>query len=125
MNFSIVKEARMSGEIFSLNNEAFRHFAVAGSILIFKMLFMGPLTGKQRFKNKSFVNAEDAGKKNVNRNEDVERVRRSHRNDLENVLPFLSIGLLYLTTRPDATVASYHFYTFTAARFAFCFSLSY
>jgi len=106
----------MSYEIFTLENEAFKHFAIASSILVFKMLAMAPFTARYRFGTKTFSNPEDNGKKSVGKNEDVERVRRSHRNDLENILPYLSIGLLYLATKPDPTTAAYHFYTFTAAR---------
>lgn len=32
--------------------------------------------------------------------EDVERVRRALLNDLENVIPFLLVGLLYVLTKP-------------------------
>lgn len=35
----------------------------------------------------------------------VERVRRAHRNDLENILPFFAIGLLYTLTNPSAFLA--------------------
>lgn len=37
--------------------------------------------------------------------EDVERVRRAHRNDLENCLPFMAIAFLYTFTNPDAFIA--------------------
>lgn len=37
--------------------------------------------------------------------EDVERVRRAHRNDLENILPFFAVGLLYILINPDAFIA--------------------
>ncbi|KAH8403568.1 hypothetical protein KR009_008575 [Drosophila setifemur] len=35
----------------------------------------------------------------------VERVRRAHRNDLENILPFFAIGFLYVLTNPSAGLA--------------------
>lgn len=33
--------------------------------------------------------------------EDVERVRRAHRNDLENILPWFFMTLIWLTTGPS------------------------
>lgn len=36
---------------------------------------------------------------------DVERVRRAHRNDLENILPFFIAGLFYVLTNPEAFIA--------------------
>ncbi|KAH9488134.1 Microsomal glutathione S-transferase 1 [Bulinus truncatus] len=47
----------------------------------------------------------------------VERVRRCHRNDLENILPFVLLGLLYLATDPDPNIASIILRIFTASRF--------
>lgn len=35
----------------------------------------------------------------------VERVRRAHLNDLENVIPFLLAGLFYILTNPAAGLA--------------------
>lgn len=36
----------------------------------------------------------------VKESENVERVRRAHRNDLENLLPFLVIGFIFVLTEP-------------------------
>jgi len=41
---------------------------------------------------------------------------RCHRNDLENVLPFVLIGLLYVLTSPSVTVATWHFRAFGCFR---------
>lgn len=41
----------------------------------------------------------------VKTDEDVERCRRAHRNDLENVIPFLIIGLFFVLTEPHVGVA--------------------
>ena len=48
--------------------------------------------------------------------EDVERVRRAHLNDIENVFPFFFLGGLYLTTNPAAHIAKNLFRIFAAAR---------
>lgn len=37
--------------------------------------------------------------------EDVERVRRAHRNDMENILPFFAVGLIYVLISPDPFIA--------------------
>ena len=50
------------------------------------------------------------------KNENVERVRRAHLNDLENVLIFLALSLFFVGTNPDYDLAWYHFVSFTAAR---------
>ena len=48
--------------------------------------------------------------------DNIERVRRAHRNDLENVLPFFGVGLLYLLTRPSLGAARVYFIGFLVAR---------
>lgn len=49
-------------------------------------------------------------------NEDVERVRRAHRNDLENILPFFVVGLFYILTNPTESVAINLFRAFAMSR---------
>jgi glutathione S-transferase len=49
-------------------------------------------------------------------NQAVERVRRAHQNDLENIVPFFVLAPLYLTTGPQAPLANNLFRVFTAAR---------
>lgn len=48
----------------------------------------------------------------------VERVRRAHRNDLENIVPFFVIGLLYTLTNPSAFLAINLFRAVGIARIA-------
>ena len=47
---------------------------------------------------------------------DVERVRRNHLNDIENIVPFVIIGLLYVSINPSPTAALWHFRTFFFSR---------
>merc|ERR1712130_985288 len=49
-------------------------------------------------------------------NEDVERVRRAHLNDMENILPFFCLGLLYIFTNPALSTAVLVFRIFAACR---------
>ena len=51
--------------------------------------------------------------------DDIERIRRAHMNDMENIYPFLVIGLLFAALSSDEDkYTSLHFYIFTFFRFA-------
>ncbi|VVC94192.1 microsomal glutathione S-transferase 1 [Leptidea sinapis] len=99
---------------------AVRSFVVYSSVLGLKVLAMSFLTARQRFRKKVFANEEDAktDKKSVVKYDDpdVERVRRAHLNDLENIPVFWVLGALYLTTGPSAAVATTLFRAYTAGR---------
>lgn len=43
----------------------------------------------------------------IKKDEDVERVRRAHLNDLENIPAFLIIALFYVMSEPQADVGSW------------------
>jgi len=50
--------------------------------------------------------------------EQIERIRRAHRNDLEEVLPFLIVGLLVAVSHAlSYPVAAWLFILFTVARY--------
>ncbi|XP_072309441.1 microsomal glutathione S-transferase 1-like [Eucyclogobius newberryi] len=108
-----------------MEDEVFRSFLKYGAIVTVKLLLMGPLTAYYRFTRKAFENVEDAAvhsskpddkKRLVRKDEDVERARRCHQNDLENIVPFVLIGLMYSLTGPDPSWALLHFRVFTASR---------
>jgi len=46
----------------------------------------------------------------------VERVRRNHLNDLENIPAFLFLALLYVATQPSPWAALLHFRLFAGSR---------
>ncbi|XP_050583459.1 microsomal glutathione S-transferase 1-like [Bombus affinis] len=101
--------------------ELFKIFAFWGSILALKLLAMAPLTARYRFKNLAFANIEDTktlkGSK-VNTNDpEVERVRRAHLNDLENILIWYIVTFAWLTTGPSTWLASMLIRAFVIARF--------
>ncbi|KAL5005497.1 hypothetical protein ScPMuIL_018953 [Solemya velum] len=108
----------------SFDNKVFAQFALYATVVLLKTIFLGPSTVVCRFVKKAFANQEDTklatskGKTlAVNLSDpDVERVRRCHQNDIENVVPFVLIGLLYVLVGPSATVAVYHFRVFAASR---------
>ncbi|XP_017490323.1 PREDICTED: microsomal glutathione S-transferase 1-like [Rhagoletis zephyria] len=56
----------------------------------------------------TFINPEDILDKRIKvkyDDPDVERCRRAHRNDLESILPFFVIGLLYVLINPSPKLA--------------------
>jgi len=113
--------AKFSYQLLDVNNPVFASFAVWASILILKTLFMSLLTAFYRFKNKVFANPEDlqSPKLKVRFNDDdVERVRRGHRNDLENILPYLIAGLLYVLSNPSVFLATTLFKVAAISRIA-------
>ncbi|XP_026727358.1 prostaglandin E synthase-like [Trichoplusia ni] len=105
----------------SLQDPVVQSYMVYSAILAIKMFAVTFLTAKVRTSKKVFANEEDA--KNYNgqvklNDPDVERVRRAHLNDLENIPAFWVLGALYLTTGPSAFLATMLFRLFTAGRIA-------
>ena len=70
-----------------------------------------------------FANPEDiaSGGTVAYADSDVERVRRAHQNDLENIPLFLLATHFYLTTNPSTAVATNLIRAFTCLRFAHTF----
>ncbi|KAK7504480.1 hypothetical protein BaRGS_00004346 [Batillaria attramentaria] len=115
----------MAGEsALSLDNPVFRAFVTYATVVVVKTMLMSVVTAFHRFKNMAFANPEDSagfkdkegGRLRPVSNDMVERVRRCHLNDLENVIPFVLIGLLYVTTSPNLSTAVLHFRLFAGAR---------
>ena len=85
-----------------LSNPVFRAFALSSSLLLFKMMGMSWLTVYRMMKvNGGFRAPEDNNKTVLNPNptgdqtkpvEYVERVRRIHQNDIENIPVFIFTG---------------------------------
>lgn len=107
-----------------MDNEVLMAFTSYATIILAKMMFLSSATAFQRLTNKVFANPEDCAgfgkgenaKKFLRTDEKVERVRRAHLNDLENIVPFLGIGLLYSLSGPDLSTALIHFRIFVGAR---------
>ena len=80
-----------------LQDQAVRLYTVCASILVIKMLATGYLTALLRNLRGVYVSPEDyafRGKQPGPPDEQIERIRRAHRNDLETILPFLAIAFL-------------------------------
>ncbi|EDV99801.1 GH12207 [Drosophila grimshawi] len=108
-------------ELLTLSNPVFKSYTFWAGVLVIKMLAMSLLTAMQRFKTKTFANQEDLMSPKLKVKFDdpnVERVRRAHRNDLENILPFFIVGLLYTLTNPSAFLAINLFRAVGIARIA-------
>ncbi|XP_016952954.1 microsomal glutathione S-transferase 1 isoform X2 [Drosophila biarmipes] len=107
------------GDMFNLDNPVFCCYLFWATVLVVKMLLMSLLTAVQRFRYKIFPNQEDLFFKNLEVQFDdphVERVRRAHRNDMENILPYFIMSLIYISTNPNATVACNLFRVASVAR---------
>ncbi|KAM4611184.1 microsomal glutathione S-transferase 1 [Discoglossus pictus] len=106
------------------DSEVFRAFATYATIVLVKMMLMSVMTAYFRITRKVFANREDAAvhakggdvKRFLKTDEDVERVRRCHLNDIENIVPFIGIGLVYALTNPDLFTALLHFRVFAGSR---------
>lgn len=110
----------------SLQNPVFAAYALAAALMILKVASMSWLTVARMAKaNGGFRNPEDLQKTPFNPkpdpnqldpNPDVDRIRRIHGNDLENVPFFLVAGLLFVLTDPSLLLARVLFGAYVATR---------
>merc|ERR1712098_999643 len=91
----------------NVDKEVFAAYAFYAGVVTVKMVAMSFLTARQRFATGTFISSEDATRPGMKTgvNENVERVRRAHQNDIENIIPFLFLGLLYVFTNPAYATA--------------------
>ncbi|KAF5270797.1 hypothetical protein FQR65_LT05416 [Abscondita terminalis] len=112
-------------KLLSFENPVLCGYLTYSSILVVKMMMMSVLTGRQRKKHGVVGSPEDVvffkDKKIQESHPDVDRVRRAHLNDLENIPIFFLAGLGYLLTDPCPTMALNVFRAFTLARVAHTF----
>ncbi|UCF76780.1 MAG: MAPEG family protein [Betaproteobacteria bacterium] len=110
----------------TLQNPVFATYAIAAALMILKMMGQGWMTVYRMLKISSgWASPEDlqAGLINRNphaaqleRNDYVDRSRRIHRNDLENIPAFLACGLLFVLADPSLLLAQILMYGFVATR---------
>jgi uncharacterized MAPEG superfamily protein len=97
-------------------------FAMVCALLVLKAQVLGAATAARRGKLKLFLNEEDAlwlgGEQARPDAETVDRIFRSHRNDLENLLPFFIGGTLYIAAKGPVVVGVLYFTVFLMARVA-------
>jgi len=104
-----------------IDEQLLQSFAFYSAILLFKMISMSGLTAINRIRRKIFANPEDAaafgGDKVVFSDPVVERIRRCHMNDMENIFLFILLALFYSLTGPSYVAAVWIFRIFTISRF--------
>jgi glutathione S-transferase len=111
----------------SLQNPLFATYAIAASLMILKAVAMSWLTVVRMMQAKGgFRSPEDLRKtplnpapnaKQLEPDERVERIRRIHLNDLENLPFFLAAGFLYVLTSPPLLLAQVLLYGYVVSRF--------
>jgi glutathione S-transferase len=112
--------------LYSTQNPVFLAYAIMASIMILKIMGQGWMTVYRMTKIESgFLNPEDLLPGRINRrprpeqldlNDYVDRSRRIHRNDLENIPAFLVAGLLLVAVNPPYSLAVTLMATFVIAR---------
>jgi len=100
--------------------------AFYAGILLLKLLVMPALVSRTRLCKKVFANPEDkafvlssekAGEVSIKHtDQDIERLRRAHLNDLEQIIPFLFLAFLYCFSNAEACCAKALFQLFTVSR---------
>ncbi len=110
----------------SLSNPLFATYVIAAAIMIIKVKAMSWLTVARMMQIKGgFRSPEDAKRSPLNpiadpsqvdKNEHVERIRRIHLNDLENVPFFLAAGFLFILTNPSLLLAQVLLYGYVITR---------
>ena len=110
----------------SLQNPLFATYAIAATLMILKAVSMSWLTVVRMMKARSgFRSPEDLKKTPLNPaphagqlapDERVDRIRRIHLNDLENLPFFLAAGFLYVLTQPPLLLAQLLLYGYVASR---------
>ena len=112
----------------SFANPVFATYAVAASLMVLKAAAMAWLTVLRMMQiGGGYAAPEDARRTPLNLNprpgqtepdERVERIRRIHRNDLENLPFFFMAGGLYVLTAPPLWLAQWLFYGYVVSRLA-------
>jgi glutathione S-transferase len=103
-----------------LADPVYHLLAVVSVLLVFKMMLVGTWTSVIRIRRNVYATPEDYAFRGISpapgADADIERTRRAHRNDLENVLPFLAVAPFYAMTHPAPTEARIFFWGFFVGR---------
>lgn len=110
----------------TMENPVFVTYMIAASLMILKIMGQGWMTVYRMIASDSgLVSPEDLQPGPINQNpraeqleinDYVDRSRRMHRNDLENIPAFLACGLLFVIAGPSELLASSVLYLFVGAR---------
>ena len=115
-------------EFVGFENPVFATYAIAASLMVLKVMGQGWMTVYRMLKsNSGLASPEDLQVGLINKNPDpsqlevndyVDRSRRMHRNDLENIPAFWIAGLLFVLADPSLLISQLLLYGFVAARAA-------
>jgi len=114
--------------LLTLENPVFETYVIAAALMVLKIMGQGWMTVYRMLKsNSGLASPEDVQKGLINKspsaaqlevNDYVDRSRRMHRNDLENIPAFLAAGLLFVVVDPALWLAQGLMYGFVLARLA-------
>jgi uncharacterized MAPEG superfamily protein len=114
--------------LLSTENPVFVTYMIAGAIMVLKIMGQGWMTVYRMLKsNSGLASPEDLQVGLINKdphpeqlelNDYVDRSRRMHRNDLENIPAFLACGVLFVAAGPSILLANILLYGFVGARLA-------
>ncbi len=109
-----------------LADPLFKTYAIAASIMVLKMALQGWMTVYRMTKAKGgYRNPEDTKRSPLNPNPSpdqilpndyVERSRRMHGNDTENIPLFLVVGFLFVVAQPSLLAAQLVLYGYVVTR---------
>lgn len=112
--------------LYTLENPIFVTYLIAAALMVLKVMGQGWMTVARMMKaNAGYVSPEDLRPGSINKAPDpsqlqpddyVERSRRMHRNDLENIPAFWIAGLLFVAVQPPYWIAALLMYGFVLAR---------
>lgn len=112
----------------NLENPVFAAYVIVSALLVLKVMGQGWMTVYRIMKSHSgLASPEDVQHGLLNKaphpsqievNDYVDRSRRMHRNDLENIPAFWAVGLLFVAVGPALWLAQVLMYGFLAARLA-------
>lgn len=113
-------------DTLSLSNPVFATYAICAALGVLKIMGQGWMTVYRLMKvGGGYASPEDLRPGLINRKPDpaqlevndyVDRSRRMHRNDLENIPGFLVAGLLFVLVAPPLWLAQVLMYGFVLAR---------
>ena len=114
--------------LFTMENPVFVTYVIAAAVMVLKIMGQGWMTVYRMLKSDSgLVSPEDLQVGLINKdprseqlevNDYVDRSRRMHRNDLENIPAFLACGLIFVAVGPPLLLAKILMYGFVIARLA-------
>ncbi len=114
--------------LLALDNPVFEAYVITAALMVLKVMLQGWMTVHRMLKsNSGLASPEDLQKGLINKspnpsqlevNDYVDRSRRMHRNDLENIPAFWIAGLLFVVVDPSLWLAMTLMYGFVLARLA-------